>query len=83
MRIWNSHSVKKCNKGTLWDFSNIHSVAKYQKVEGVLFGDFEKFSQKKSHKAEITSTKKCEARTQTLKFLINLVAVEVTSLMWQ
>ena len=27
-----SHSAEKCKRGTLWDFLNIHSVAKYQKL---------------------------------------------------
>ena len=27
-----SHSAEKCKGGTLWDFLNIHSVAKYQKL---------------------------------------------------
>ena len=29
-----SHSAEKCKRGTLWDFLNIHSVAKYQKIDG-------------------------------------------------
>ena len=29
-----SHSAEKCKRGTLWDFLNIHSVAKYQKLMG-------------------------------------------------
>ena len=29
-----SHSAEKCERGTLWDFLNIHSVAKYQKLMG-------------------------------------------------
>ena len=29
-----SHSAEKCKRGTLWEFLNIHSVAKYQKFDG-------------------------------------------------
>ena len=29
-----SHSAEKCKRGTLWDFLNIHSVAKDQKIDG-------------------------------------------------
>ena len=44
---------KNLKEGTLWDFFNIHSVAKYQnKLKGRPFEDIEKFSKKKSHKAE-------------------------------
>ena len=28
-----SHSVEKCEMGTLWDFLDINSVAKYQKLK--------------------------------------------------
>ena len=45
-------------KNVKWGtFLNIHSVAKYQKIEGGPFGDIKKFAKKKSHKAEITCTK--------------------------
>ena len=29
-----SHSAEKCKRGALWDFLNMHSVAKYQKLMG-------------------------------------------------
>ena len=32
------------------EFSNIHSVAKYQKIEGGAFGDNKKFSKSQSRK---------------------------------
>ena len=38
-----SHSAEKCKRGTLWDFLNIHSVAKYQKLMG---GTIKKFRKK-------------------------------------
>ena len=38
-----SHSAEKCKRGTLWDFLNIHSVAKYQKLMG---GTIKKTSEK-------------------------------------
>ena len=38
-----SHSAEKCKSGTLWDFLNIHSVAKYQKLMG---GTIKKFRKK-------------------------------------
>ena len=38
-----SHSTEKCKRGTLWDFLNIHSVAKYQKIDG---GAIKKFRKK-------------------------------------
>ena len=34
-----SHSAEKCKRGTLWDFLNIHSVAKYQKIDGTLWSN--------------------------------------------
>ena len=40
---------KNLKEGTLWDFFNIHSVAKYQnKLKGRPFEDIEKFSKKVS-----------------------------------
>ena len=39
-------------KGDPFGFFNIHSVGKYQKIEGGDFGDF--FFEKKSHRAENT-----------------------------
>ena len=57
IRIFNSLIVpKNLKEGTLWDFFNIRSVAKYQKKMGGIFGDMKK-NCKKSHKAEITCTK--------------------------
>ena len=44
MRIWKSHSDKKCKMWTLWHFLNTHSVGKYQKNEGRPFGDIKKIS---------------------------------------
>ena len=41
-----SHSAKKCKRGTLWDFLNIHSVAKYQKIDGGPFGAVKKTRKK-------------------------------------
>ena len=41
-----SHSAAKCKTGTLWDFSNIHYVAKYQKLKGGPFGDIKKICEK-------------------------------------
>ena len=41
---------KKTERGDPLGFSNIHSVAKQQKIEGGPFGEF--FSGKKSHNAE-------------------------------
>ena len=29
-----SHGAEKCKRGTLWDFLNIHSVAKYKILKG-------------------------------------------------
>ena len=53
------HIAEKC-KGTLWDFLNIHSVAKYQKLMGGHFGAIKKFRKKmrnwKSHSAEKRGT---------------------------
>ena len=40
---------KNVKGGTLWDFLNIHSVAKYQKLMG---GTIKKFRKKISHSAE-------------------------------
>ena len=37
-----SHSAEKCERGTLWDFLNIHSVAKYQKLMGGTIKKFRK-----------------------------------------
>ena len=51
MRIFNSLIVPKNVKGGPLGFSNIHSGAKHQKIEGGPFADFKKF-RKKSHKAE-------------------------------
>ena len=48
---------KIIKEGTIWDFLNIHSVAKYQKIEGGPLETFKKLSEKKSHKTEITCTK--------------------------
>ena len=49
---------KNVKGGTLWDFLNVHSVAKYQKkLKGGPFEDIKKIA-KKSLKAEITCTKK-------------------------
>ena len=51
-----SHSDKKCRKGAIWDISNIHFNAKYQKIDAGPFGakknseKNEKFEQ--SHSAE-------------------------------
>ena len=52
-----SHSAKKFKRGTLWDFLNIHSVAKYQKIDGGSFGATKKIREKnekfeQSHSAE-------------------------------
>ena len=48
-----SHNVKKkLNGGLTFGFFNIHSVTKYQKIEGGPFADINKISEKKSHKAE-------------------------------
>ena len=45
-----SHSAEKSKRGTLWDFLNIHSVAKYQKLMG---GTINKISEKnQSHSVE-------------------------------
>ena len=41
-----SHNAGNCEKGVPLRFFNIHSVAKCQKIEGGLFGVFEKFSRK-------------------------------------
>ena len=38
-----SHSAENIKGGTLWDFLNIHSVAKYQKLMG---GTIKKFRKK-------------------------------------
>ena len=40
-----SHSAEKCQRGTLWEFLNIQSVAKRQKLMG---GTIKKISEKKS-----------------------------------
>ena len=69
-------------EGTLWDFLNIHSVAKYQKIEGGPFGD-KKWWRKVSQSQNNTHKKfwsKGEIRTHVLllrrpqKILINLYA---------
>ena len=47
-----SHNAEKLKGGTLWDFCNIHSVAKHQKkMQGGPFGE-KNFSEKKSRSAE-------------------------------
>ena len=51
-----SDSAAKCKRG-FWDFLNIHSVAKYQKIDGGPFGATKKISEKnekfeQSHSAE-------------------------------
>ena len=78
-------------KGGLWEFLNIHSLAKWKKLKGGPFGDIKKICEKKSHKAEITSTKnllKGETQTHVLlldrpqKLLKKSEAEEVT-LVWQ
>ena len=50
MRIFNSLIVpENLKEGTLWDFFNISSGAKYQnKLKGGPFGEIKKFSEKKS-----------------------------------
>ena len=50
------HIAEKC-KGTLWDFLNIHSVAKYQKLMGGHFGAIKKF-RKKNEKLEVSQCRK-------------------------
>ena len=40
------HNAGNCERGDTLRFFNIHSVTKFQKIEGGLFGDFEKFSKK-------------------------------------
>ena len=52
-----SHSAEKCKRGTFWDFLNIHSVTKYQKIDGGPLGAIKKVSGKnekfeQSHSAE-------------------------------
>ena len=82
---------KNVKVGTHWDFLNIHSVAKYQKIERGPFRDIEKLCKIKSRNAETTSTKifwssaRLETRTLLLlrrpqKILINLYA---NCLVWQ
>ena len=46
-----SHA-EKCKRGDPSGFINIHSVAKYRKIEGGPFETLKNFSKKKSHKAE-------------------------------
>ena len=48
-----SHSAEKCKRGTLWDFLNIHSVAKYQKLmRGTIKKNFGKESVSQCRKKE-------------------------------
>ena len=48
-----SHNAEKTERGDPLGFFNIHSVGKYQKIEGGFFGgNF--FFKKKSHRAENT-----------------------------
>ena len=42
-----SHNAKNCERGDPLRFLNTHSVAKFRKIEGGLFGVFEKISKKK------------------------------------
>ena len=64
---------KNVKGGTLWDFLNIHSVAKYQKIDGGPFGAIKKFRKKEkfeqSHsdeKGEFHSVKKSGKATLLL-----------------
>ena len=65
--IWNSLSAKNV-KDDFWDFLNIHSVAKHQKIEGDPLETLkfcEKVSQSRNnvHKEILV---KCESRTRVL-----------------
>ena len=42
-----SHNAENCERRDPSRFFNIHSVAKFQKIEGGLFGVFKKISKKK------------------------------------
>ena len=53
-----SHSAENEKEGTFWDFFTIHSVSKYQKIEGDPFEDIQIFVSKKIH----TMPKKTEKR---------------------
>ena len=54
--------MPKIVKGrTLWDFLNIHSVAKYQKLIGGPFGAVSKISEKKRKLNSLTVPKKGES----------------------
>ena len=48
---------KNVKGGTLWNFLNVHSDAKYQKLEGRTLWRHKKILRKKSLKAEIPCTK--------------------------
>ena len=43
----NSHNAENCERGDPLRFFNTHSVAKFRKIEGGLFGVFKKISKKK------------------------------------
>ena len=51
-----SHSDKKCKRG-LWEFLNIHSFAKKEKIEGGPFGDIEKVCEKSLTKLKYPAQK--------------------------
>ena len=58
------HNVGNCERGDPLRFLNIHSVAKFQKIEGGLFGVFnEKFSKKKTKNEKSHSAEKSEKGT--------------------
>ena len=43
-----SHNAENCERGDPLRFFNTHSVAKFRKIEGGLFGVFKKISKKKT-----------------------------------
>ena len=53
--------LKNVKGGTLWDFLNIHSVAKYQKIDGGPFGAIKKISEKMRNLNSLTVPKKGES----------------------
>ena len=55
-----SHSAEKCKRGTLWDFLNIHSVAKYQKIDGGTLWSNKKNQEKMRNFNSLTVPKKGE-----------------------
>ena len=67
-----SHSAENLNRGTLWDFLKLHSVANYQKMRG-FFGDIKKLSKivsKAINTGEVSSCRKSEKKFKKSKAIL-------------